>query len=227
MTTHVKNEEATAETLARAGALTTADDDGRLCEPHLPILLRFASVSKQMTEQEFFDFCQQQEDDVRLELTSEGDLLIMSPTGSKSGNRNFKLVAALGDWVRRDATGQGFDSSAGFRLPNGAMRSPDFAWVKKERWDVLAEEQQERFAPLCPDFVVELRSRTDSLKSLRRKMDEYVASGAQLGWLIDPRQRKVYVYRPQTQVEVFDDPQTVSGDPVLPGLSLELKEIWD
>jgi Uma2 family endonuclease len=107
------------------------------------------------------------------------------------------------------------------------MRSPDFSWITNERWDALAEDQQERFAPLCPDFVVELRSRTDSLKSLRRKMDEYVANGSRLGWLIDPRQRKVYVYRPQAEVETLDDPQTVSGDPVLPGLSLELKEIWD
>jgi Uma2 family endonuclease len=181
---------------------------------------------KKMTEEEFFDFCQQQDDAVRLELTSEGDLLIMSPTGSKSGSRSFKLITALSRWVERDGTGQGFDSSTGFTLPNGAMRSPDFAWVKNDRWNALTEDEQERFAPLCPDFVVELRSRTDSLKTLRQKMEEYVSNGAQLGWLIDPKERKVYVYRPRAEVEVLDDPKAVSGEPVLRGLSLELKAIW-
>jgi Uma2 family endonuclease len=237
MSTHVKDKEATANTAARASTPTdvrrAVETEGKDDEafgadsPHAAILLRFASVSKRMTEEEFFDFCQQQEDDVRLELTSEGDLLIMSPTGAKTGRRNFKLTARLAVWVEQDATGYGFDSNAGFRLPNGAMRSPDFSWIRKERWDAIAEDEQERFAPVCPDFVVELRSRTDSLKSLQRKMEEYVAGGAQLGWLIDPRRRRVHVYRPQAEPEVLDDPQTLSGDPVLPGLTLELKEIWD
>jgi Uma2 family endonuclease len=227
MTTHVRDEEATAGTAARASALTGAHEEESPCEPHAPVLLRFASVSKQMSEEEFFDFCQRQDDDVRLELTSEGDLIIMSPTGSETGKRNFNLTVLLGTWVRQDGTGYGFDSNAGFRLPNGAMRSPDFSWVKKERWDALPKGRRERFAPVCPDFVVELRSRTDSLRSLRRKMEEYVANGAQLGWLIDPRGRKVYVYRPRAEAEVLDDPKTVSGDPVLPRLALDMKEIWD
>lgn len=225
MTTHVENDEATAKAVSHAAA--TVSDDEPPCEPHAPVLLRFAPVLKKLTEQEFFEFCKQQEDDVRLELTGAGDLIIMSPTGSASGNRGFKLTAALGEWVRRDGTGQGFDSSAGFRLPNGAMRSPDFSWVKKERWDALAKKQRERFAPLCPDFVVELRPRTDSLKMLRRKMEEYVACGAQLGWLIDPFRRKLYIYRPQTEVEELNDPQTISGEPALPVLMLDLREIWD
>jgi Uma2 family endonuclease len=227
MTTHVRDKEATGRTALRANALATAHEDEPMCEPHAPILVRFSTVLKGMSEEEFFNFCQQQEDDVRLELTSEGDLIIMSPTGSESGKRNFNLAVSLGTWVRQDGTGYGFDSNAGFTLPNGAVRAPDFSWVKKERWDALAKARRERFAPVCPDFVVELRSRTDSLKSLRAKMEEYVANGARLGWLIDPGTRKVYVYRPQAEVETLDDPQTVSGNPVLPGLSLELKEIWD
>jgi Uma2 family endonuclease len=222
MTTHIRDEEATTKTVAHLNAsATTADDDARE-----PFVLRFATALRKMTEEEFFDFCQQQDDDVRLELTSEGDLLIMSPTGGKSGIRSLKLTTALSRWVERDGTGQGFDSSTGFALPNGAMRSPDFAWVKNERWNALTGDEQERFAPLCPDFVVELRSRTDSLKTLRRKMEEYISNGAQFGWLIDPKGRKVYVYRPQVEVEVLSDPQTISGEPILRGLSLELKAIW-
>jgi Uma2 family endonuclease len=222
MTTHIRDEEATTKAAAHLNASAiTADDDARE-----PVVLRFAAVLRKMSEEEFFDFCQQQDDDVRLELTREGDLLIMSPTGSKSGIRSLKLTIALSRWVERDGTGQGFDSSTGFTLPNRAMRSPDFAWVRKERWDALTEDQQERFAPLCPDFVVELRSRTDSVKTLRRKMEEYVSNGAQLGWLIDPKERKVYVYRPQVEVEVLSDPQAISGEPVLRGLSLDLKLIW-
>lgn len=224
MTTHVRDEEATTQAHASANVATIAHEAST---PHAPVVLRFASVSKRMSEEEFFDFCQQQDDDVRLELTSEGDLLIMSPTGSKSGRRNFKLAMRLGAWAEQDGTGYSFESSTGFKLPNGAMRSPDFSWVRKERWDALTEEQQERFAPLCPDFVVELRSRTDSLKSLRQKMEEYVSTGAQLGWLIDPKERKVYVYRPQVEVEELSEPQTISGNPPLEGLTLDLREIWD
>jgi Uma2 family endonuclease len=129
--------------------------------------------------------------------------------------------------VEKDGTGQAFDSSTVFTLPNGAKRSPDFAWVVNERWDALTEEEQERFPPLCPDFVVELRSRTDTLKNLRQKMEEYLANGAQLGWLIDPQERRVYVYGLGAAVEVLDDPRTVSGQPLLRGLVLELPEIWD
>jgi Uma2 family endonuclease len=224
MTTHVKGEDAGANPVALPNA--AAADSREASAPREPVLLRFASVSKRMTEREFFDFCRQQEDDVRLELTSQGDLLIMSPTGGKTGMRNSKLTARLAVWAEREGTGYSFDSSTGFKLSSGAMRIPDFAWVRKERWDALTEEQQETFAPLCPDFVVELRSRTDSLKSLRHKMEEYASDGARLGWLIDPRERKVYVYRPQAVVEVLDDPQTVSGEPVLRGLALDLKEIW-
>jgi len=191
-----------------------------------PLVLHFSSVLKRMTEDEFFEFCELNRD-LRLELTSEGDLIVMPPTGSKSGHRNLKLSVKLGLWAEQDGTGQAFDSSTGFALPNGAKRSPDFAWISNERWNALTQDEQEKFAPLCPDFVVELRSPTDSLKTLRRKMEEYIANGAQLGWLIDPLERRVYIYRPQTGVVELDNPQTISGDPVLRGLALNLEEIWD
>ncbi|HEX8162641.1 MAG TPA: Uma2 family endonuclease [Pyrinomonadaceae bacterium] len=223
MTTRLRDDEAPAKAAARTNAAASDPSDDASVGP---IVLRFAPVLKKMSEQEFFDFCQRQGDDVRLELTSEGDLLITSPTGGQTGIRSSKLMVRLGSWAEQDGTGQYFDSSTGFTLPSGAMRSPDFAWVTNERWEALTEKQRGRFAPLCPDFVVELRSRTDSLKALRRKMEEYVSNGARLGWLIDPSGRKVYVYRPQAEAEELSDPQSVSGEPVLRGLSLDLKEIW-
>jgi Uma2 family endonuclease len=191
-----------------------------------PLVLRFSPRMKQMSEHEFYEFCQLNRD-LRLELTSEGDLIIMPPTGSKTGIRNSRLNLRLAGWAEKDGTGQSFDSSAGFMLPNSAKRSPDFAWVSNERWNALTEEEQEEFAPLCPDFVVELRSRTDILANIQRKMDEYMANGAQLGWLIDPLERKVHVYRLSAPVEELDNPQTISGEPLLGGLSLNLQEIWD
>ncbi len=191
-----------------------------------PVVLHFELPLRKMTAQEFFEFCQLNRD-LRLELTSEGDLIIMPPTGGKSGRRNSKLNLRLAAWTEKDGTGQAFDSSTVFTLPNGAKRSPDFAWVGNERWDALTEEEQEQFPPLCPDFVVELRSRTDTLKNLRQKMEEYTANGAQLGWLIDPQERRVYVYRPGAAVEELEDPRAVSGEPLLRGLELQLREIWD
>ena len=191
-----------------------------------PVVLHFSPLLKKMSEQEFYEFCQLNPD-LSLELTSEGDLIIMPPTGGKSGLRNSKLNLRLAGWTEKDGTGQAFDSSTVFTLPNGAKRSPDFAWVSNERWDALTEEEQERFPPLCPDLVVELRSRTDTLKILQQKMVEYMANGAQLGWLIDPQERRVYVYRPGAAVEQLDDPRAVSGESLLGGLELELQEIWD
>jgi Uma2 family endonuclease len=194
---------------------------------HEPLVLHFSPVMKKMSEQEFYEFCRLNPD-LSLELTSEGDLIIMPPTGGKSGLRNAILITRLTTWALEDKSGLAFDSSTAFTLPNGAKRSPDFAWVGNERWDALTEEEQERFPPLCPDFVVELRSRTDTLKNLREKMEEYMANGAQLGWLIDPQERRVYVYRPgAVAVEQLDDPRAVSGEPLLRGLELELQEIWD
>ncbi len=192
-----------------------------------PLVLHFELPLRKMSEQEFYEFCRRNPD-LSLELTSEGDLLIMPPTGGKTGIRNAILIMRLTAWALADKSGRAFDSSTLFTLPNGAKRSPDFSWLGNERWSALTEDEQERFPPVCPDFVVELRSPTDTLKNLRRKMEEYITNGAQLGWLIDPQERRVYVYRPGAAVpEELEDPQTVSGAPLLRGLELELKEIWD
>jgi Uma2 family endonuclease len=178
-----------------------------------------------MSDDEFFEFCQLNSW-YRIERTAEGDLVIMPPTGGETGNRNFSLTTRFGNWVEADRTGFGFDSSTGFTLPNGAERSPDLAWVERSRWDALTAAERRRFPPLCPDFVVELRSPSDDLEALQAKMEEYLANGARLGWLIDPAERKVHVYRPSAEVVCLEDPKQVSGDPVLPGFVLDLKGIW-
>lgn len=191
---------------------------------NLPLVLQLHPAI-QLTDDQFFEFCQLNRD-LRIERNAKGELSIMLPTGSGTGGRNFKLIQQLGTWVDIDGTGIGFDSSTGFKLPNGAERSPDASWVKLKRWNALTEEQQERFAPICPDFVLELRSRTDSLTVLQSKMQEYIDNGAILGWLIDCKRRRVYIYRPQCEVERLDNPETISGDPVLPGFVLDLSKIW-
>jgi Uma2 family endonuclease len=179
-----------------------------------------------MSGEEFYDFCMRNED-LNVELSSEGDLIIVPPTGMKTGKRNFELIGRFAVWVEQDGTGVGFDSSSMFSLPNGAKRSPDLSWIKKERWEALSEKEQEKFSPICPDFVVELRSPSDSLKRLQKKMEEYVENGAQLGWLLDPSTRKVYVYRSGVEVEVLEDPETVSGEPLLRGFVLDVRALWE
>ncbi len=164
--------------------------------------------------------------DLRIERSATGVIMIMPPTFSDSGNRNFNLNVQLGVWAEQDGTGLGFDSSTGFTLPNGAIRSPDAAWVRRERWDALSAEQKASFAPICPDFVVELRSASDRLNTLQDKMQEYLDNGASLGWLIDRPERMVYVYRRDRPVQVLENPETLSGDPELPGLTLRLEKIW-
>jgi Uma2 family endonuclease len=134
---------------------------------------------------------------------------------------------SFGEWVKSDGTGQAFDSSTAFRLPNGATRSPDMSWVSNERWDALSKDQKRRFPPLCPDFVVELLSESDLLSDLQDKMEEYVANGAQLGWLLDPLAHKVYLYQQNKPVGILVDPQTVSGEPLLKGLVLDVHPLWD
>jgi Uma2 family endonuclease len=190
-----------------------------------PFILHFGPVLRKLSDDDFFEFCQANQD-WRIERTSDGDIIIMPPTGSETGGRNFNLAGMFHAWVRTDGTGKGFDSSTGFILPNGAERSPDLAWVRLSRWNVLTERQRERFAPLCPDFVVELRSPSDSLTALQAKMEEYIQNGAELGWLIDPLEKKVYVYWPQALVECLDNPATVSGEPLLKGFVLDVRELW-
>lgn len=191
-----------------------------------PLTLHFGSVLRKLSDDDFFEFCQANQD-WRIERTSDGDIIIMPPTGLETGGRNFNLAGMFHAWVRADGTGKGFDSSTGFILPNGAERSPDLAWVRLSRLNALTERQRERFAPLCPDFVVELRSPSDSLTALQAKMEEYIENGAELGWLIDPFEKKVYVYRPQAQVEYLDNPATVSGEPLLKGFVLDVGELWN
>ncbi len=164
--------------------------------------------------------------DLRLERTATGELIIMAPTGSETGNRNQDMSGQLWLWNRQTKLGVVFDSSSGFKLPNGADRSPDASWVKLERWQTLTPKQQEGFAPLCPDFVVELRSKSDNMEPLREKMREYITNGSRLGWLIDRKNQKVEIYRQNQDVEILDHPRTLSGEDVLPGFVLDLIDVW-
>ncbi|MDY7014229.1 MAG: Uma2 family endonuclease [Cyanobacteriota bacterium] len=189
-----------------------------------PLILQL-SPAIEMTEEQFFAFCQLNRE-LRIERNARGEVLIMTPTGSEGGNKNFRLTQQLANWTDRDGTGIGFDSSAGFTLPNGAVRSPDAAWIRRDRWTALSPEQRAKFAPICPDFVVELRSASDSLRSLQEKMQEYLDNGALLGWLIDRQNRRVYIYRPQREVEVLENPTTASGEDILPNFTLNLQAIW-
>ena len=181
--------------------------------------------SESMTTEQFYQFCQLNRD-LRIERTANGEVVVMPPAFSDTGNRNGKIAQQLGNWADRDGTGEGFDSSAGFTLPNGAIRAPDTSWIKLERWNALTEQQKASFAPICPDFVIELRSKSDTLKSLQAKMQEYIANGALLGWLIDRQNRKVYIYRPNQEAEILDHPESVSGDRILPGFMLQMAKIW-
>ena len=179
-----------------------------------------------VTPEQFEEICIKYGELLRLELTSTGELIVMPGTGSKTGVRNANLTIQLGVWAIKDGSGISFDSSSTFALPNGAHRSPDASWVNSERWDGLTERQQEGFAPICPDFVVELRSPTDRLTQLRAKMVEYLENGASLGWLIDPFDRRVYVYKPDHEVVSLENPETVSGEPLLPGFTLNPIALW-
>ncbi len=189
------------------------------------IILDFKPLLRKLDDDDFFEFCQANRD-LRIEQSKEGEIIVMPPTGGETGGQNYELSGEFRNWGKADGTGKGFDSSTGFKLPNGAKRSPDLAWIKYDRWNALTDEEHRKFPPLCPDFVVELRSPTDSLNAVKKKMEEYIENGAQLGWLIDPIERKVYVYRPQSPVECLDNPEALSGEPLLKGFTLEMKEIW-
>ncbi|MEG4006252.1 Uma2 family endonuclease [Microcoleus sp. Pol11C1] len=191
---------------------------------NIPLKLQM-SPAIDMTDEQFFAFCQQNRD-YRIERNATGEITIMPPTGSETGNRNFDLIVQLGIWTRQNGTGIGFDSSAGFTLPNGAMKSSDAAWIKLEKWHSLTPEQQQKFAPICPDFIIELRSPSDNLQPLKDKLQEYIDNGVSLGWLIDRKNRKVYIYRPNSEVECLDNPATLSGESILPEFVLQLSTIW-
>jgi Uma2 family endonuclease len=178
-----------------------------------------------MSDDEFFQLCQANAE-WRIERNREGDLVVMPPANPETSNQNFGLIVAFGTWVKADGTGLGFESSAGFTLPNGAVRSPDLAWIARSRWERISPAERRKFPHICPDFVVELRSPSDSLTVLQEKMEEYIENGARLGWLIDPQEKKVYLYRPDTEVVCLENPGQVVGDPQLPGFVLDLKEVW-
>jgi Uma2 family endonuclease len=190
----------------------------------LPPVVLHTRPALQMDEDQFFEFCQLN-GDWRIEHTAEGDLEIMPPTGGEISNPNAELTMQVGIWIRRDGTGVAFDSNGGFVLPNGAMRSPDTSWASRERLTNLTTKQ--KFLPLCPDFVVELRSPSDPLRSLEAKMREYSENGARLGWLIAYGEKKVHVYQPEEDVLILENPQKISGDPVLQSFVLDLKPIWE
>lgn len=178
-----------------------------------------------LSEDSLFEFCQLNSH-LRIERTATGEIIIMSPAGSETGNRNAKLMQQLANWTDKDGTGIEFDSSAGFILPNGATRSPDVSWIKLTKWNALSDVQKAKFAPICPDFVVEIRSPSDNLKVLKDKMEEYIDNGASLGWLIDRKNRQVYIYRSNQNVECLDNPVKVSDDSLLAGFNCDLTKIW-
>lgn len=185
----------------------------------------FSAFVGKISVEKYLEFCRRNPD-LRVELTAEGDLVIMPPTGGKSGAQNFYLTGEFSAWVKKDGTGKGFDSSTEFSLPNGAKRMPDVSWVRFARWNALSNDERRQFPPLCPDFVVELRSPSDRLNNLRDKMSEYMANGAQLGWLIDPIEKKIHVYLLTGVVEILDNPKEISGEPLLPGFTLDVQALW-
>jgi Uma2 family endonuclease len=178
-----------------------------------------------LTEDQFYEFCQLNRD-FRIERNAVGELVIMSLTDAETSQRNFEIIGQLGIWTKQDGTGVGFGSTGGFTLPNGAVRSPDAAWIKRDRWEAIPAELRKKFAPICPEFVIELRSESDNLRILQDKMQEYIDNGTQLGWLIDRKQRQVFIYRPNIAVEVLDNPKTLFGETLLPGFVLDLNQVW-
>jgi Uma2 family endonuclease len=190
-----------------------------------PVVLCVRPLLGELDDDKFFEFCQLNRE-LRIERTSDGEVIIMPPTGGDVASFEFRLAAVLANWAEADGRGLGFGPSAGFMLPNGAERSPDLAWVQRSRWDALTPDERAKFPPLCPDFVGEVRSRTDSLRRLQEKMQEYLANGARLGWLIDPLDKKVHVYRPGEEPVCLENPESVAGDPVLPGFTVPLRRLW-
>ncbi len=178
-----------------------------------------------LSDQQFIQLCQDNRD-LKFERTSPGELVIMPPTGGNTGRRNIKLTTQLEIWNSQNNLGEALDSSTGFTLPNGADRSPDASWLTKEHWQSLTLTEQERFVPLCPDFVVELRSASDPLAPLQTKLQEYIDNGSRLGWLIDPKRQVVEIYRLGQATEVLQAPTQLSGEDVLPGFMLDLSTIF-
>lgn len=179
---------------------------------------------EKLSVEEFEKICRQNSN-MRLEMSKEGEISVMPPVHTDTSEKNADIVIQLGSWAKKDKRGKVYESSAGFVLPNGAIRSPDASWIKKDRLENLSEEERQGFINICPEFVIELRSASDSLKQLKTKMLEYLENGTKLGWLIDPGKRKVYIYRPNKAVEILENPQRLSGENILEGFELDLSEI--
>ena len=186
----------------------------------------FGSVLKRMSDEEFLEFSRRNEG-WRVEMNKDGDLEIMPGTGGKTGRRNNRISRRLDEWAEKEGGGVTFNSETVFNLKNGARRMPDASWLSNEKWNSLSETEQEKPIPFAPDFALELRSPSDSIKKLQAKMREYIENGVQIGWLIDPNTKRVYIYRPNAQTEVLENPKEVSGEPLLKGFVLNLQEIWD
>ncbi len=184
------------------------------------------SAVVQLSDDDFYNLCQANRE-LKLERTAKGELVVMSPTGGEGGIGEADLITDLNIWNRSSRSGVVFSSSTGFKLRNGANRSPDAAWVRKERWEALFQEQRRKFPPLAPDFVIELRSTTDELEPLQMKMQEYMENRVRLGWLINPQQRQVEVYRQGQPKETLNSPSSLSGEDILPGFVLDLSRIFD
>ena len=195
-----------------------------LTEPtdYVPTVFNFNPF--RLTDEQFESLCRNHPD-LNLEMSAEGELIIVPPTLPYTGEKNADLIFEVSLWSRKDKTGIVFDSSSLFTFPNGAKRSPDVSWVKREKWDNLSDAEKKRFSRLVPDFVIELRSQSDSLKTLKKKMAEYIANGVRLGWLIDPIEQKVHVYRASGDVEILENPKTISGEDVLKDFELNLEQI--
>ncbi len=189
------------------------------------ITLNFNNIIK-LTDDQFYQLCRDNPD-IKFERNASGEIVIMSPTGGETGRRNAKLTARFVLWNEQTQLGEVFDSSTCFKLPNGADRSPDVAWIKQDRWNALTLEQREKFPPIAPDFVLELMSPSDSLKETQEKMQEYMNSGVKLGWLIDRKTSCVEIYRQEKPVEVLEFPGSLSGEDILPGFVLNLQSVWE
>ncbi|MBK4732747.1 Uma2 family endonuclease [Oxynema sp. CENA135] len=176
-------------------------------------------------DEQFYQLCRANPE-LKFERNANGEILIMSPTGGETGNCNAELLIEFGIWNRQTQLGKLFDSSTCFKLPNGANRSPDLAWIKLERWEGLTAPEKEKFPPLAPDFVLELKSPTDRLSTLQAKLEEYIENGVKLAWLIDRETHRVEVYRPGQDKQVFEKPATLSGEEILPGFVLSFEKIW-
>jgi Uma2 family endonuclease len=190
----------------------------------LAVTINFSSIA-QITDDQFYQLCRENPD-VKFERNATGEVIVMSPTGGETGNCNFEISIDFGIWNRQTRLGVGFDSSTCFKLPSGASRSPDIAWIKQERWDALTAEEKQKFPPIAPDFVLELMSPTDSLKDTQDKMQEYMSNGVKLGWLINRKTRRVEIYRQGQAVEVLESPAELSGEDILPGFVLNLRSLW-